>query len=281
VKLTKLFDENRENRDHWDGKYKIPWDDTDFSRRMLAEHLCQDHDKASRREKLIDTHVHRLHEDILNGEPSRVLDLGCGPGFYSEKLAALGHRCVGIDFSPASIDYALKNSRHPDRCKFVLGDICKTEFGEDYDLAIFLFGEFNVFPPRDVAEILVKIYHALRSGGRVLIEAQTLDLVRQTGETEDSWFKDTRGLFSERPHICLMTNHWYPDDKVTEQEFIVIDAASANVTEYRSTTQGYDNDELTAMLRKAGFDDTEFPETWDSGHFGPQSGFFLVQAVKK
>jgi len=38
----------------WHGAYKIPWDDPDFSRRMLAEHLSQEHDMASRRVEWID-----------------------------------------------------------------------------------------------------------------------------------------------------------------------------------------------------------------------------------
>ena len=35
-----------QNDDPWQGAYEIPWDDPDFSRRMLAEHLTQDHDVA-------------------------------------------------------------------------------------------------------------------------------------------------------------------------------------------------------------------------------------------
>ena len=34
--------------DIWAGRYKIPWDEPGFSRRMLKEHLNQAHDLASR-----------------------------------------------------------------------------------------------------------------------------------------------------------------------------------------------------------------------------------------
>ena len=43
---------------------------------------------------------------------ARVLDLGCGPGLYTTRLAKLGHTCVGIDFSPASIAYAKAEAEH-------------------------------------------------------------------------------------------------------------------------------------------------------------------------
>lgn len=80
----------------WRAAYRIPWDDPDFSRRMLQEHLSQEHDMASRRFKSIDKQVAWLHGDLLGGHTSSILDLGCGPGFYSHRLAARGHRCHGI-----------------------------------------------------------------------------------------------------------------------------------------------------------------------------------------
>ncbi|MFZ5979145.1 MAG: class I SAM-dependent methyltransferase [Candidatus Zixiibacteriota bacterium] len=281
MNLNDLFDERREQRDHWDGCYKIPWNDPAFSRRMLAEHLSQNHDRASRRQKLINEHVVFIHERLLNERPSRILDLGCGPGFYTEKLAVLGHLCRGIDFSPASIDYAVKNTAFPDRCEYLHDDILTASFGDHYDLVTFLFGEFNVFPSEDASTILAKVYRALKPGGRVLLETQSPELVRQIGETEDSWFKAAGGLFSDKPHICLMTNRWYPDDRIAAQEFIVIDAASAEVTEYRSTTRAYDASELKTMFERVGFYNIVFPESWDSGHFGLFRGFMLVQAEKK
>lgn len=87
----------------WTGTTKIPWDDPAFSARMLREHLSQEHDRASRRFAGIDAHVSWLHRTFLGSAPSRILDLGCGPGFYTSRLARLGHRCVGVDFSPASV----------------------------------------------------------------------------------------------------------------------------------------------------------------------------------
>jgi 2-polyprenyl-3-methyl-5-hydroxy-6-metoxy-1,4-benzoquinol methylase len=85
----------------WAEGEKIPWNDPDFSKRMLYEHLSQKHGAASRRFDIIDKHVNWIHNQVLKGNPTRVLDLGCGPGLYTNRLARLGHSCVGIDFSPA------------------------------------------------------------------------------------------------------------------------------------------------------------------------------------
>ena len=59
-----------------------PWNDPDFSQRMLKEHLSQRHDAASRRTPTIKKHVNWIHNVVLDGKPSHVLDLGCGPGLY-------------------------------------------------------------------------------------------------------------------------------------------------------------------------------------------------------
>ena len=41
----------------------------------------------------------------------RVLDVGCGPGLYTTRLAASGARVTGIDFSERSIACAREQSR--------------------------------------------------------------------------------------------------------------------------------------------------------------------------
>src|SRR4051794_4182545 len=113
----------------WDGDYKIPWHDPEFSSRMMAEHLTQEHDMASRRFEWIDRQVDWIHRKLLAGRSANILDLGCGPGFYSHRLAVLGHRCRGIDFGPASIEYARQHSPNRSRCEFVLDDIRRTALG--------------------------------------------------------------------------------------------------------------------------------------------------------
>ena len=90
----------------WEEGDNIPWNEPEFSQRMLREHLSQAHDAASRRVEIIDRQVNWIHQVVLGGKPSKILDLGCGPGLYASRLTRLGHTCTGIDFSPASIRHA-------------------------------------------------------------------------------------------------------------------------------------------------------------------------------
>ncbi len=149
MKLADLLERAR-YPEPWSEGEKIPWDEPGFSRRMLNEHLTQDHDLASRRTPIIQQHVDWIHANLLGNAPGRILDLGCGPGLYCSRLAGLGHTCHGIDFSPASIDYAQTTARkHGLSCTYLLQDLRTADFGEGYDLVMFIFGELNAFRPPD------------------------------------------------------------------------------------------------------------------------------------
>jgi len=90
----------------WTEGENIPWNEPGFSERMLREHLSQDHDAASRRTEKIERHIAWIYAALLAGQAGAVLDLGCGPGLYSQRLASRGCACTGIDYSPASVRYA-------------------------------------------------------------------------------------------------------------------------------------------------------------------------------
>ena len=253
-----------QNDNIWHGAYKIPWDDPDFSRRMLAEHLTQDHDLASRRAEWIDRQVAWIHDDLLGGRPANILDLGCGPGFYSHRLTMRGHNCYGIDFGPASIEYAQQHNPDESRCKFVLGDIRQAAFGGPYDLAMILYGELNVFSPAEAMTILRKTHAALTSQGRLIIEMHTLEAVQRIGSGEPSEQESESGLFSDRPHSCRTENRWLPEQQAAVQTFHITEAGAARSQEFRSTTQAWPDRNLIELLTSAGFNEAAPRNDWPS-----------------
>jgi SAM-dependent methyltransferase len=264
--------------DLWHGSYKIPWDEPSFSRRMLAEHLSDTHDMASRRSFRIDAHAAWIHDDVLAASPSRVLDIACGPGLYTSRLAKLGHECTGIDFAPASIEYAQEHVPEGTQCSYILGDVRTVEYGSGYDLATIIFGELNVFPIDECETILRKMHAALGPGGQVLIEAHTFDTVSGAGQGGPSWYATDAGLFSDRPHICLTENHWHADTSVARTCFSVIDADTAEVTRYSNTVQAYTDDEYRALLTRCGFGRVELARPWGVSVAARDREFVMIRA---
>ncbi len=278
MKLSEITQRNLEPQP-WEEGEKIPWNDPDFSRRMLKEHLSQKHDAASRRISTIKKQVDWIHSFVLDGKPSRILDLGCGPGLYAARLAALGHVCRGIDFGPASIEYAVNHA--PENCSFTLGDVRTTDFGSGYDLVMFIFGEFNVFKPEDAKSILSKAYMALNPGGKLLLEVTMCDAVYGLGNQPATWYSAEDELFADEPYLCLMEPFWDDEQAVAIERFYIIDAASGEVTRYSASTQAYTEDEFREILQNAGFTKIEIYPSLLGKEDPSQRELFVLIAYKE
>ena len=243
----------------WAEGDKIPWNDPSFSARMLREHLSQEHDAASRRYAIIDRQVEWLYQTLLGGQSMPILDLGCGPGLYTSRLARRGCRCSGIDFSPASIAYAREQARNMELdCQYIEGDLRTTSFGTGFGLAMFIFGELNVFRPQDAHLILLKAHDALNQNGLLVLEPHTLEAVRSIGELPSNWYSVSSGLFSENPHFCFQENFWDEASCTATSRYFVVDALSSEVTRYAATVQAYTLDQYRTLLQECGFREVEF-----------------------
>ena len=265
----------------WAEGEKIPWNDPDFSRRMLDEHLSQEHDAASRRFEIIDKHVKWIHNQVLKRNPTRVLDLGCGPGLYTNRLARLGHRCVGIDFSPASIAYAREQAEKADlECTYIQQDIRTVNYGDEYGLVMSIFGEFNVFRPREARGILEKACRALVPNGFLLLEPHTFEVVVKIGEQPPSWHSAEKGLFSEEPYLCLQENFWHTEDNVAIQRYYVIDAVTGEVARHSASTQAYTSEEYQSLLTECGFDEVVFYQSLGGSVGSPEGDLIAILSQK-
>ena len=245
----------------WQEGDNIPWDEPGFSERMLKEHLSQEHDAASRRSPKIEEHVGWIHSEVLGEQSTRILDLCCGPGLYTSRLAALGHECVGIDFSPAAIAYAQEQADAKALlCRYVQGEVREAEFGGGFGLVMMVFGQVNVFRRTEARAVLIKAREALTNGGTLLLEPQTLAAVETAGAAGRAWYSAAEGLFSSQPHLVLEESFWDVAGNAATTRYMVLDASSGLVTRHAMTTQGYSDDEYVALLAECGFVDVRsFP----------------------
>lgn len=266
----------------WAEGEKIPWDEPGFSQRMLREHLSQQHDAASRRFETIDRHVSWIHSQSLSGRPTSILDLGCGPGLYTSRLARLGHRCVGLDFSPASIAYAREQAaKERLECTYRQEDIRVADYGAGHGLVMLIFGEFNVFRPMEARAILRKVHDALVPEGLLLLEPHTFAAVRKMGEQPRSWYAAEDGLFSTRPHLCLSESFWDAESRVAIERYYVIDATSGEVARHAASVQAYSDEEYRSLLAECGFGQAEFHPSLSGVVESGQDDLFVIVARKQ
>ena len=103
--------------------------------------------------------------DLLDPEPGeRVLDLGCGTGHLTARIADTGAEVVGIDSSSEMIDEACET--YPEY-EFLRADARDVSFTEPFD-AVFSNAALHWIPEQDAA--LESVAAALRPGGRFVAE---------------------------------------------------------------------------------------------------------------
>jgi ubiquinone/menaquinone biosynthesis C-methylase UbiE len=113
----------------------------------------------------------QLVHDALGASPGeRVLDAGCGPGFYvSETLERVGPEgsVAGVDASEAMLALASKRCEGHDNVSFHEGDVTALPVADaDFDRALSVQVLEYV---TDIPAALGELHRVLRPGGRVLI----------------------------------------------------------------------------------------------------------------
>ena len=106
----------------------------------------------------------RLISELSFKGNEHVLDLGCGDGTLTARLAELVPRglVLGIDSSQGMIDTAGKNERN--NLKFEKIDINQIDFKEEFDL---IFSNATLHWIKDHSSLLSKVYESLKRSGTV------------------------------------------------------------------------------------------------------------------
>jgi arsenite methyltransferase len=134
--------------------------DADMSQRLEKIYYTRD---LLRRRRLV-------HEALAASPGERILDVGCGPGFYvAEMLERVGPggSVVGVDASPEMLALAARRSQGHDNVAFHEGDATRLPVDDaGFDAAISVQVLEYV---ADISAALGEIRRVLRPGGRVLI----------------------------------------------------------------------------------------------------------------
>lgn len=245
---------------------KIPWNDADFSQRMLENHLSQEHDWASRKLAVIERQVDWLCSQLVPG--AQVLDLGCGPGFYTQLLAKRGFCCTGVDFSPASITYAQQQAQRAGlNIDYQLLDVRSYRPTKKFDFIMMTFGELNVFSTADAKSLLKDCANWLMPNGKLLVEVHSFDEVKRQGQAEPSWQRQSQGLFLDAPHLLLTEHAWDEALQTSSTLFWVIEE-NGKVTRFGSRMQAWQDGEYLQLLNECGFNKIQQIDTavWPSSN---------------
>ncbi|MDL1944689.1 class I SAM-dependent methyltransferase [Chloroflexi bacterium CFX2] len=179
------------------------WDDPHISAQMLKAHLNPENDLASRRPETIQKSVDWLIASLGLQAGDSVLDLGCGPGLYSARLAEKGLRVTGVDYSRNSIDHAAEFARHNNLdIAYRYQDYLTLEDENQYDAALLIYGDFCPLSPEQRNRLLANIRRALKPGGYFVLDVTTR-AHRQRYGNRNGWYAVETGFWKPGPHLVL------------------------------------------------------------------------------
>lgn len=229
------------------------WTDKYISEQLLKLHINPDVNIASRKEESIEKIINWILEQ-LDEDANNILDLGCGPGLYTEKLAKKGYKVTGIDFSENSIEYAKDRAKQNN---LDVSYICKDyldldlDFKEKFDLITMIYCDFGVLSIEEREILLKNVYYSLKANGIFIFDALNKDTIDNL-TFQKNWQFSEGGFWQEKPYMSLSQSSHFPEKKAIMDENIIIDEDN-NCKIYRFWNHYFDKNDIENFCKKQGF----------------------------
>ena len=185
-------------------------------------------------------------------EGARVLDLACGSGEHSRRLAQRGMAVTGLDIAPSLVSYCAERSAALglEATTFVEGDMRELmhveAFDRAFDAVVALSTSFGFFDDATNQRVLDGIAGALRAEGRVLL--QLMDPLTFAGRQRKDVYQE------ERPEGTYWTETWFdPSTFTSHSVFRFTDRSGAtHLWTDQEKVRVYTLPELRRMFDRAG-----------------------------
>ncbi len=228
----------------------IMWTDKHISKFLLEAHINPEIGVASRTSEDIDKTVDMIDKLIKPG--SKILDLGCGPGLYTERLSRKKHKVTGVDFSKNSIEYAIQQrNKNQSDIKYINGNYLELDFDDKFDLIIMIYCDFGVLVPEERITLMKMIHKSLKPGCIFLFDAIDEKTIERIN-FNSSWEMSESGFWKPTPYICLSKNFHFEENKATLEQHIVIDD-DGSFKLYRFWNHYFNQEDVEKMFELIGF----------------------------
>lgn len=189
---------------------------------------------------------------VRHAHPRHVLDLCCGTGNVSERLARHGYQVTGVDIAPAMIAEAQRKAADQGLpIDYIVQDAAALNLpGRRFDLCVSLFDSLNyITDPARLAQALERVSAHLTRGGLFLCDMNSESALRRGLFSQSSLGPDEplrydwRSEYFPEQRLCrVQMRFWWRAPDGTERAF-----------EEVHWQYGYLEDEVVGMLEAAGF----------------------------
>ncbi len=214
-------------------------------------------------------HAIDLVERVVQLKSARVLDLACGPGRHSERLAALGAIVTGFDLSMPLLSRAQHGSSST--AKWVRGDMRFLPFRDGvFDVVVNLFTSFGYFADdREHGAVIHGVARILISGGTLVLDYLNAESVRANLVAREELKIGSRSVAIERK---LADGGRF----VVKDMHLVSEGKS-----FQERVRLFSGGELAEMMNDAGLEVTHRFGSYDGGPIGPDAPRMILVAERR
>lgn len=255
------------------------WTDGYTSKQMLDFHLNTGIDVSSRRGEFIDRSVKWIASHFGIGPGSRIADFGCGPGLYANRLAQLGARVTGIDFSERSISYARETAEKLGlTVEYIHRDYMDFKTQNRFNLILMIMCDFCALSPSQRMKLLTKFHSLLLPGGYILLDVYSMNSFKQREETSLYTENLLDGFWSGEKYYGFLNTFKYDEEKVVLDKYTIIEAKRTR-TVY-NWLQYFSPESLSKEFQEAGFTEPDLYGDVAGNQFDKTNSEFAVIGTK-
>lgn len=227
------------------------WNDEYISKKLLLAHLNPDFEGASRKLEFIEKSVSWIEKIMLLEDRIELLDIGCGPGIYAERLFKKGFQVTGIDFSKRSVEYAKKSAEKQKlKIKYEYQNYLHLNLNEVFDSAVLIYCDYGALSAEKRKLLMKSIYKSLKNKGRFLLDVFSILKYNNFEESKTWESTEYNGFWCEENYMALNGNYKYENNITLEQTVII---TNDEIREYYIWNQYFSPESLIEEAKESGF----------------------------
>ncbi len=256
------------------------WTDAFRSRQMLAFHLNEGIDLASRNTAFMDSSSAWIIDRFQLGPDRSLCDFGCGPGLYASRFARSGAQVTGLDFSENSIGYARDQAEKANQTiKYIHANYLEVDLKERFDLITMIMCDFCALSPSQRRKLLKRFHECLNEDGAILLDVHSMAAYAEREETSFFEKNQLNHFWCEDDYYCFVNRFKYDDEAVALDKYSIFSESGRSETIY-NWLQYFSPERLTEELSASGFAVKEIYKDVSGCPFSERHTEFAIVATK-
>lgn len=256
------------------------WTDPHIANRMLAFHLDDTTDAASRSPAFVRKSLDWIADRFTIESSTDIADFGCGPGLYTLPLAQTGANVTGIDFSSNSLSYARERAAvNGVDIDYVLCNYLGYKTAKKFDLVLMIWCDFCALSLAQQSVLLGKFRDMLKPGDSILLDVHTQVWYKEQQETASYEHNHMNGFWSPDDYYTFMNIFKYDIEELVLHKYTIIE--ETRTRSIYNWLQGFSRERLQQIFRKNGLEINEWYADVAGSPYDPAGHEMAIVANRK